>query len=304
MSIWRRRQRHTSSVHPKAAPRLVRTARLLRERASLAAVLLTLPLAVLAGDHPTDDSWYFTFQIENKTGDAVHVRVIESGDAIIDVVLPRSLKEINEAEGYVDPDPNPVSLRRVAFPLHESTETLDVEATSSGTLHGSFSIAGFTKRPDRDFRIVVTKMGIDLIQDFEMPDDLTEEEHRLPLQEQLSRRALERRGHPQVRVYLLNKSGHPISLAVRVDDHEVVNVQVPGTRPSSEVHQIHDPGCPYDERVIFLNPRSKTLEVDESTLLKMKRTFQIKDFDVSGGGDFCVIVTAASIEVLRGTFPY
>jgi hypothetical protein len=278
---------------------------LLRERASLAAILLTLPLAVLAGDHPTDDSWYFTFQIENKTGDAVHVRVIEGGEAIIDVVLPRSLKEINEAEGYVDPDPNPVSLRRVSFPLHESTETLDVEATSSGTLHGSFSVASFTKRPDLDFRIVVSKTGIGLTQDFEMPDDLTEEEHQLPLQEQLDRRALERRTHPQVRIYLLNKSGRPISLALRVDGHEVVNGQIPGERPSSsEGHLVHDPGCPSAQRVIRLNPRSKTLEVDESTLLKMKRTFQIKDFDVSGGGDFCVIVTAASIEVMRGTFPY
>ncbi len=265
---------------------------------------MAIPLAALGGDHPVDDSWYFTFQIENKTGDAVHVRVIEGGEAIIDVVLPRSLKEINAAEGYVDPDPNPVSLRRVGFPLHESTETLDVEAMTGDALHGSFSVAGFTKRPDLDFRIVVSKTGISLAQDFEMPDDLTEEEHHLPLQEQWNRRALTRRSHPQARVYVLNKSGSPISLAIRIDSHEVINVQIPGEQPPSDDHRVHDPGCPFAQRDIRLNPRSKALEVDESALLKTKRTFQIKDLDASGGGDFCVIVTATSIEVKRGTFPY
>lgn len=251
-----------------------------------------------------DDFWYFTFQIENKTADAVHVRVIESGDVVIDVVLPRSLKEINEAEGYVDPDPNPVSLRRIAVPLHASTESLDVEALSSISLHGSFSIAGFTKRPDLDFRVVVSKRAISLTQDFEMPDDLTEEEHHLPLQEQLDRRALERRGHPNVKMYLLNQSGHPISLAVRVDGHEVASAQVPATQPSSEGHRIHDPGCPFVTREVRLNPRSRTLEVAEAALLKSTRIFQIKDLDVSRGGNFCVIVTDRSIEVTRGTFSY
>lgn len=252
-----------------------------------------------------DDFWYFTFQIENLTGDAVRVRVIEGGEPIIDVALPRSLMEINAPEGYVDPDPHPVSLMGMTVPLHESTEMLDVEALAGSASHGSFRIAGFTRRPDLDFRIVVSKTGIRMTQDFKMPDVLTDQEHRMSVQEVMAQRALQRRGHPQTTFLLLNHSGRPVSVAVRLDGREVIRVRLPGEKAPSEVHIIHEPDAPYAKQTIPFNPRTKTLEVEETGALKTRTTVHIKDLDTSGGGeDFLLDITDRSIDVTRGTWPY
>jgi hypothetical protein len=99
---------------------------------------------------------YYTFRIDNMTGQAVQLRLVENGEAVADVWLPRSLSEINAPAGWVDP--NPVSVVHITVPLHDNTPTLEIETTSP-SLHESFSIAGFALHPDLDFRITVTAQG-------------------------------------------------------------------------------------------------------------------------------------------------
>jgi hypothetical protein len=251
----------------------------------------------------SDNLWDYAFQIENTTGHEIHVRVLENGEAIVDALVPRSLREVNQDLGTLDPDP--VSVIRVLASLHESTPSLEVEELSRLGIKRSFRVAGFTSRPDLDFRIVVSNQGLSLTQDFSMPDNLTDEEHQLPPEEQKKRRALERKSvDATVTFFLLNQSGKPVHLRALLDGAELFDITIPATRPPSEVHQVHDPGCPYAVRTVPLNPLAKTLEIDETQSLNVQRSFRLKEFDTRRGTDFRVSVTAKTLEVTRGKFAY
>jgi hypothetical protein len=279
---------------------------ILRAVAIVAFSLLTRGFALgvdarsLASAPADDDLWYFTFQIENTTGQPVHVRVIENGVTVLNRQLPKSSRELNEPPSSAD-DPNPMAISRASVPISSGATRLEIEEISLLNVHHTLDITGFTARPDLDFRIVVSPKRLSASQDLVMPDNLTEEEHRLPRDEQLKLRGLQRRGHPVTAFYIYNESGRAVDVRVLLDGREATTAHVAATPASPPSSRSGEPNVPFFRTSARVNPRASTLEIVESSSLHLRRSFDLKSLDTSRGRTFLITIKADDIQVERAT---
>jgi hypothetical protein len=267
-----------------------------------AVVFVSLVIAALVAESrafcalDNSDLWYFTFRVQNTTGRQVRVRISENGQPIVNVQVPRSTMEINAPEGTVDPNPRGVVSIRV--PLHQGSQTLEVDELSYFNFHESFPIRNFTERPDLDFDVAVSRGGVTLTQSFEMPDDLTAEEKLLPVADQRARLALERRAHPNFHFLLVNRTGKTLNVQVLADGKQLFAVAMAAERPADSPSDPEEPNWPHRREVVPFNVLTRLLEVREEGF-KLDHRFLLDPTERPTDREFRIVFSKDGIELSR-----
>jgi len=232
---------------------------------------------------PEGKDWAFSCNVENRSGHRIHLRFLENGEEIQDVVVPPT------------DDQRPGStwnLRSTGFVLRSEARDLEVEETEFLKMRRVFRIAGFKDRPEKNFRVVVTAGGIDLSQDADSgatPDSEGVEpskfkEHMAGVRQML----------PTFRFFVYNKTGSEIDVRVNIDGRDIFRKAVPATWDNllATHYKSEDPILVESGEVSMA---SRTLVVEEARFLNQKRTFDLRQEWKKSSGDFVIYVTKTGI---------
>jgi hypothetical protein len=233
---------------------------------------------------PEGRDWAFSCNVENRSGHKIHLRFLENGEEIQDVVVPPT------------DDQRPGStwnLRSTGFVLRSDARDLEVEETEFLKMRRVFRIAGFKDRPEKNFRVVVTAGGIDLSQD--VGSGATPDSEGIEPSKFKEHMAGVRQTLPSFRFFVYNKTGSEIDVRVNIDGRDIFHKAVPATWDDffARRYMSVEPILVESGEVSMA---SKALVVEETRLLKQKRTFDLRQEWKKSSGDFVIYVKSTGIE--------
>jgi hypothetical protein len=247
-------------------------------------LLLLAPTATLTADpSPPNDSsplWHFTFRIENSTAHDVHVRILENSDVVLDQELKDARPTLTVSGAHqknIDGAdyPDHFAVIDTIIPLHGATRQLTISENEHLHVTKTFDISGFTLYPTLDFRLRLTPTGIALTHDYHTVTQTLADDEGTSREELIRSRTLA----PERRIYIFNKTRHPIIVIGSVDNNICFRQALPATRERDEGVIVHDPGPdPAVRLAARISARAHALTIAETRYLHVNHTFDITDF--------------------------